>query len=47
MKDEKAIDWRERIPQLPLEKKNKFKGSWEALGVGEEFLFCCFGRGGE
>jgi len=33
MKDEKAIDYRERFPQLPLDKENKFKeGSWEILG---------------
>jgi hypothetical protein len=30
IKDEKAIDWREGFPQLPLDEKNKFKeGSWE------------------
>jgi hypothetical protein len=25
LKDEKAMDWRERFPQLPLDKENKFK----------------------
>jgi hypothetical protein len=25
MKDEKVIDWREKISQLPLDKENKFK----------------------
>jgi len=35
MKDMKAINWRERIPQLPLDKNNKLKeGSWEVLGGG-------------
>jgi hypothetical protein len=30
MKGEKAIDWREIFPQLPLDKDNKFKeGSWK------------------
>jgi hypothetical protein len=29
MKDEEAIDWRERFPQLPLDKDNKLEeGSW-------------------
>jgi hypothetical protein len=25
LKDEKAMDWRERFPQLPLDKENKLK----------------------
>jgi hypothetical protein len=25
LKDEEAMDWRERFPQLPLDKKNKIK----------------------
>jgi hypothetical protein len=25
LKDEEAMDWRERFPQLPLDKKNKLK----------------------
>jgi len=33
MKDEKTIDYREKFPQLSLDKENKLKeGSWEALG---------------
>ncbi len=40
MKDEKAIDWREGFPQLPLDKENKLKeGSWEALGWGKKNYF--------
>jgi len=42
MKDEKAIDWRERFPQLPLNKDNKFKkGSWKAW-VRRIFCILCF-----
>jgi hypothetical protein len=38
MKDEKAIDWREGFPHLPLDKDNKFKeGSWETLGFEKVF----------
>jgi len=25
MKEEGAIDWKERLPQLPLDKESKFK----------------------
>jgi hypothetical protein len=25
LKDDEAMDWRERFPQLPLDKENKFK----------------------
>jgi hypothetical protein len=43
MKDMKAINWRERFPQLPLDKNNKLKeGSWEVLGGGGEYLSCFF-----
>jgi hypothetical protein len=38
MKDEKAINWRERFPQLPLE--NKFmEGSWK-VWVRRVFFLC-------
>jgi hypothetical protein len=41
MKDEKAIDWRARIPQLPLDKENKLKeGSWKAWVRGIFFILC-------
>jgi hypothetical protein len=47
MKDKKAINWRERFPQLPLDKDNKFKeGSWEVLGGGESIYLVFFGRRG-
>jgi hypothetical protein len=48
IKDERAIDWRERFPQIPLDKENKLKeGSWEVWVKGI-FLSCVFfGRGGE
>jgi hypothetical protein len=33
LKNEEAMDWRERFPQLPLDKKNKFKeGSCKVWG---------------
>jgi hypothetical protein len=33
LKDEEAMDWRERFSQLPLNKENKFKeGSWKVWG---------------
>jgi hypothetical protein len=36
MKDEESIDWKERFPQLPLDKKKKLKErSWKAW----EFFF--------
>jgi hypothetical protein len=38
MEDEKAIDWKEGFPQLPLDKDNKCKErSWEVLGFGKVF----------
>jgi hypothetical protein len=41
MKDEEAIDWKERFPQLPLDKENKLnEGSWETLGWGKIFVLC-------
>jgi uncharacterized membrane protein YczE len=41
MKDEEAIDWKEIIPQLPLNKENKFKeGSWKVWV--NFFLILCF-----
>jgi hypothetical protein len=43
MKDEKAIDWKERFPQLPLDKENKLKeGSWEAWVKGVFFYLVFF-----
>jgi hypothetical protein len=42
MKDEESIDWKEKFPQLPLDKKKKLKErSWKAW---EFFFFCimCF-----
>jgi len=42
MKDKKVIDWKERFPQLPLDKDNKFKErSWKAWR-GRSFLSCVF-----
>jgi len=39
MKDEEAIDWRERFPQFPWDKENKFKqGSWKKC-EGEIFFY--------
>ncbi len=51
-KDEKAMDWREGFPQLPLDKENKLKeGSWKAWEESSSrglFLVWFFlGRGGE
>jgi len=35
----RPFDWREKFPQLPFDKENKFKeGSWEALGWGNFFI---------
>jgi hypothetical protein len=43
MKDEEAIDWREKNFKLLLHKENKFKeGSWEAYQKGEWYLMCFF-----
>jgi hypothetical protein len=48
MKDGRAIDWRERFPQLPLDKGNKLKeGSWEVWVRGIFFICVFFGRRGE
>jgi hypothetical protein len=50
MKDEKAIDWREGFPQLPLHKENKLKeGSWKTWGKKVFGVSCVFflGRGGK
>jgi hypothetical protein len=34
MKDEKAIDWKEKFPQLPLDKENELKeGLWKTWGI--------------
>jgi hypothetical protein len=45
MKDEEAIDWKERFPQPPLDKENKLnEGSWETLGWGKSFCLVIFGK---
>jgi hypothetical protein len=42
LKDEEAMDWRERFPQLPLDKENKFKKrSLKAWGRGCLGSFSC------
>jgi hypothetical protein len=48
MKDEEAIDWKERFPQLPLDKEKKLnERSWEALGWGKKNCFVFLEKGGE
>jgi len=49
MKDDEAINWRERFSHLPLDKENKLKeGSWKAW-VGRVFIlsYVFFGKRGE
>jgi hypothetical protein len=49
MKDEEAIDWREKFSQLPLDKDNKLKEAWKTWerGVLRYLVFFSLGRGGE
>jgi hypothetical protein len=44
MKDEEAIDWRERFPQLPLNKENKLKEGHGKFWRKKSFYLGFFGK---